>query len=150
MAPSTIAVTAMVMLVLGAQAKLHHKELRSSASASKGHVVQLDAEAAPAPSPATIPEADWGKEWAHAKDPSVLKWKSELAKETPSKLPAQGFEGKPVMHTNQKTVTKDWTHEYGPKGVGRTKPVYSLGVRSATTVFMVSAVPVFMVTLLMG
>merc|ERR1719491_1011593 len=92
------------------------------------------------------PASDWGAEYDHAEDPSVLKWKSSGSAGKPIKLPSQGFEGVGVAHGNQESVTKDWTYEYGPKtpGISSRPALRSLGARSTTTVFMASIMPAFM------
>mmetsp|Transcript_153876 Transcript_153876/g.271642 ORF Transcript_153876/g.271642 Transcript_153876/m.271642 type:complete len:141 (+) Transcript_153876:95-517(+) len=140
MAFSKIVAGVLLMFALLTQAKLHEKKINLVASNSKAHAMQ----------PADKDEGDWGHEFGHAKDPAVLKWKTAGSKKTPSKLPSQGFEGKPVTHANQKTVTKDWSHEYGPVGGSPATPAHSLGVRGATLVCVVSALPLCLAAALMA
>jgi len=59
---------------------------------------QASAPAAPAPGPAPTAAA------INLNDPMPLK------------AAEQGFEGKPVQHVNQSTMTGDWRREFGPKG----------------------------------
>mmetsp|Transcript_159252 Transcript_159252/g.296974 ORF Transcript_159252/g.296974 Transcript_159252/m.296974 type:complete len:141 (+) Transcript_159252:67-489(+) len=139
MAFSHVVAAAVFLLALLAQGKLHERKSGSVASSSKARAMQ----------PEDKEEGDWRQEYGHAKDPSVLKWKTDGSDKTPSKLPSQGFEGKPVKHANQKTITKDWTREYGPKG-GAAKPVRSFSARGATSAFLVSALPLCVAMILMA
>mmetsp|Transcript_89160 Transcript_89160/g.154384 ORF Transcript_89160/g.154384 Transcript_89160/m.154384 type:complete len:144 (+) Transcript_89160:48-479(+) len=110
----TSLVCVLALLVAGSQAHV----------SSRQHALRA---AAPAPAPDAAPAAgpaasDWRSEYGHAEDPSVLKWKTKGSEEKPSKLPEQGLEGKGVAHSNFKTVTADFGHEYGPKGSGVVRP----------------------------